>query len=92
MMILMNHQPFRELYTLFQQEAYSRRVIIHNPKAPFIVNLNINTTYNINHIKNFYGNAQDNHYKAFQDDVKQEKQLVEENQKAAYEIYTSEIY
>jgi len=39
MIILMNHKPFRELYTLFQQEAYSPRVIIHNPKSPFIFNL-----------------------------------------------------
>lgn len=88
MMILMNHQPFREVYKLFQQEAYSRRVIIHNPKAPFIVNLNFNPTYNINH---YYGNAQNNHYSAFEHHVKQEKQLIKDNQKAANEIYTSEI-
>ena len=82
-----DHEPFRELYKLFQEEAYSRRIIIYQP-LPFIINQHINQRFKIH---NYNGNAQNNHSGSFSDDVIQEKQLIKENQKAAYDIYTSNI-
>lgn len=79
-MIAMNKQEFAKLMYLFSQKRFARRLLLHKPKAPFIINVNINiinNTINNNTINNNITlNASD-----FQKHQQDEQQHILETQK-----------
>ena len=75
--ILMNHREFRKKGHLFIEDAFARRVVIFQPKQPFMINVKI--THNTN-------NSFFNHHNTFQQHVDDDQQLIEDNRKRCREI------
>ena len=52
-LIAINQNEFRKLATTLTQERFGRRILLHKPERPFIINLNVNINNNINITNNF---------------------------------------
>ena len=52
--IAMNNNEFRKLAYTLQQQRFARRILLHKPENPFIVNVNINVNQvnNVNNVGN----------------------------------------
>ena len=77
MIVLMNRAQFKKLYPIFTQDAYARRVVIYEPKQPFMINVNITNNTN---------NSIFNQNNTFQQHVKEDQQLIEDNRKRCVDI------
>lgn len=81
MLIIMNHMQYREIHELFKQEAFARRVVIFEPKRPFMINVNIQIQ-NIQNIHN--GDINHNTFDKLQE---ADRKLIEENKIRGQDIY-----
>ena len=78
MMILVNHRQFKKLYTIFTQDGYARRVVVFQPKQPFMINVNITN------------NCIFNPSNTFQQHVDDDKQLIKDNRQRCVEIFNED--
>jgi Geminivirus Rep catalytic domain len=76
-MIAMNPREFQKLASYLTQPRFARRVLIHEPKQPFMINVNINIINNNININNNYD------FKAHQ---QQEQRHIQETQRKVFEI------
>ena len=76
-MILMNHSQHKEIFHLFKQKAFARRVIMVEPTQPFMINVNINVQ---NNYHSHHGDVI--HNNTFQEHLKKEERLIQQTRQA----------
>jgi len=94
-MIAMNVREFNKVSFYLSQPRFARRLLLHKPEKPFIVNVNIQNLNITNNSINIHSNStnnnvnmEPNNFKKHQED---EQRHIVETQKLIYDISTGKI-